>query len=80
MKLDLLTNATVVEDAIRFITENVAAANGKSGADPVVTKKEKQEQLLDNNIRERKQELDNKNTINQLFEFCSINLHITINQ
>jgi hypothetical protein len=27
MKLDLLTNATVEDDAIRFIAENVAAAN-----------------------------------------------------
>jgi hypothetical protein len=35
MKLDLLTNATVVDDAIRFVTQKGAVANAepKSGAD-----------------------------------------------
>jgi hypothetical protein len=65
MKLDLLTNATV-DDAIRFVTQKGAAnAEPKSGADPIAMKKEKQEQLLGNNIRE--QELENSSTINQVF-------------
>ena len=66
MKLDLLTNATVVDDAIRFVTQKGAAnAEPMSGADPIAMEKEKQEQLLENNIRE--QELDNSSTINQVF-------------
>jgi hypothetical protein len=36
-----------------------------SQTDPIAVENEKQEQLLDNNIRE--QELDNKSTINQVF-------------
>jgi hypothetical protein len=57
MKLDLLTNATVLDDAIRFVTQKGASnAEPKSGADPIVMEKQKQEQL-ENNIGE--QELDN---------------------
>jgi hypothetical protein len=66
MKLELLTNTTVVDDAIRFVTQKGAVnAESKSGADPIATEKEKQEQLLENNIRE--QELDNSSTINHVF-------------
>jgi hypothetical protein len=66
MKLDLLTNATVVDDAIMFVTQKGAVnAEANSGADPIAAKNEKQEQLLDSNIRE--QESDNKSTINQVF-------------
>ena len=49
MKLDLLTNATVVDDAIRFVTQKGAVnAEPKSGADPIAMENEKQEQLLEN--------------------------------
>jgi hypothetical protein len=66
MKLDLLTNATVVDDAIRFVTQKGAAkTEPKSGADAIAIEEEKQEQLLDNNIRE--QELGNSSTINHVF-------------
>jgi hypothetical protein len=66
MKLDLLTNATVVDDAIRFVTQKGGVnAEANSGADPIAAENGKQEQLLDHNIRE--QELDNKSTINQVF-------------
>jgi hypothetical protein len=66
MKLDLLTNATVVDDAIRFIIQKCSAnVQPKSGADPIAMTKEKHEQLLENNIKE--QELDTNSTINQVF-------------
>ena len=44
MKLDLLTNATVVSDAIRFVSEKAAGgANAEPKADTlVVTEYEKQ--------------------------------------
>jgi hypothetical protein len=53
--------------AIRFVTQKGAVnAEAKSGADPIAVENEKQEQLLENNIRE--QELDNNSsTINQVF-------------
>ena len=58
MKLDLLTNGTVVDDAFRFITQKGAVnAEANSSTDPIAAENEKQEQLLDSNIRE--QELDN---------------------
>jgi predicted transcriptional regulator len=66
MKLELLTNATVVDDAIRFVIQKGAVnTEANSGADPIAAENEKQEQLLDSSIRE--QEIDNKNTINQVF-------------
>ena len=42
MKLDLLTNATVVDDAIRFVTEKGAGAavNAEPKTDPPVIKEE----------------------------------------
>jgi hypothetical protein len=42
MKLDLLTNATVVDDAIRFVTEKGAGAavNAEPKTDPPVVKEE----------------------------------------
>jgi hypothetical protein len=67
MKLDLLTNATVVDDAIRFVTQRGATANAepKSDADPIAMENEKQDLLLENNIRE--QESDSNSIINQVF-------------
>jgi hypothetical protein len=62
MKLELLTNATVVDDAIRFVIQK-GSANAE--ANSIDMTKEKHDQLLDNNIKE--QELDNNSTINQVF-------------
>jgi hypothetical protein len=42
MKMDLLTNATVVDDAIRFVTEK--GATGKPKTDPVVIEYDKEEE------------------------------------
>jgi hypothetical protein len=50
---------------MRFVTQKSAVnAEANSGADPIAAENEKQEQLLDSNIRE---ESDNKSTINQVF-------------
>lgn len=75
MKLDLLSNATVVEDAIRFVTDK--DARGKSKADPPapVMEEEKQKQEHeDNDEREQDnraiEQQDNGATttiINQVF-------------
>jgi len=68
MKLDLLTNATVVDDAIRFVTQNGvrATANIEPKADTasVVMEMEKQQLLANNN---GEQEADNSITTNQVF-------------
>ena len=61
MKLDLLTNATVVDDAIRFVTEKglgTAAANAEPKVDvpTVIQEKKLQEEQEQNNNGE--QELD----------------------
>jgi hypothetical protein len=67
MKLDLLTNATIVDDAIRFVTQKAATnAEPKAIAAIVVLdgKKEKHQE-------DQKQEPDNSSTttsnINQVF-------------
>ncbi|MFZ0327415.1 MAG: hypothetical protein WAL66_08960 [Nitrososphaeraceae archaeon] len=64
MKLDLLTNATVVDDAIRFVSERQEQqqqqqqSNTKARTDsPIVIEKESREE----------QESDNTTTINQVF-------------
>ena len=69
MKLDLLTNATVVEDAIRFVSEKGAAnVEPKTDAAPVIMEEKKQQQEQENN-KGGEQESDNNttNTINQVF-------------
>jgi hypothetical protein len=56
MKLELLTNATIVDDAIRFVTEYstvVTTTTTKSKTDPAVA------------IEERNQQEENLNTIIQ---------------
>jgi hypothetical protein len=63
MKLELLTNATVVDDAIRFVSERgETAANAGPKTDTPLIKEEEQQQS-------REQESDNNttNTINQVF-------------
>jgi hypothetical protein len=60
MKLDLLTNATVADDAIGYIRQK--NGRGKSKTDPSVVVIEEQEK---NN--KRKPESDNSLTINQVF-------------
>jgi hypothetical protein len=59
MKLDLLTDATVVDDAIRFVVRKDARANvgSKADADLIVIGKERQQQLLENNSRDRESEI-----------------------
>ena len=69
MKLDLLTNATVVDDAIRFVTQKGAAnVEPKTDAAPVIIEEKKQQQEQENN-KGGEQESDNNttNTINQVF-------------
>jgi hypothetical protein len=63
MKLDLLTNATVVDDAIRFVTEKgEAAANAGYKTDTSIIKEEEQPQS-----REQESDNDTTDTINQVF-------------
>jgi uncharacterized spore protein YtfJ len=67
MKLDLLTNATVVDDAIRFVTQKGAAnVEPKTDAAPVIIEEKKQQQEQEN---KGEQESDNNttNTTNQVF-------------
>ena len=45
MRLDLLTNATVVDDAIRFVSSNKFKDNLKSSSDNDEIGKEKSEEL-----------------------------------
>ena len=69
MKLDLLTNATLVDDAIRFVTQKGAAnVEPKTDAAPVIIEEKKQQQEQENN-KGGEQESDNNttNTINQVF-------------
>jgi Trp operon repressor len=62
MKLDLLTNATVVDDAIRFVAEKVNA-NTESTTDIPVVKEERKLQEM-NNKPEQEQDAS---AINQVF-------------
>jgi hypothetical protein len=69
MKLDLLTNATVVDDAIRFVSQKgVTAANAELKTHTVSIDKEKQQQQQeDNNNREQKSDNNAITTVNQVF-------------
>ena len=63
MKMDLLTNATVVDDAIRFVTDkDKAAANAEPKTDTPLIKEKEQ-------LQSREQESDHHTTdaINQVF-------------
>jgi hypothetical protein len=71
MKLDLLTNATVVHDAIRFVSEKgvgavAAKPEPKVDVPTAIQEKKLQEEQEQNNKWER--ELDNNDTtVNQVF-------------
>jgi hypothetical protein len=68
LKLDLLTNATVVDDAIRFVTDK--DARGKSKSDPYIMvqeeKQQEQQEKEESNTRQRESE-SNIVTINEVF-------------
>jgi hypothetical protein len=77
MKLDLLTNATVVDDAIRFVSEKAAGSSG-ANTEPktdtlVVTEYEKQQEQEDIRIERQQQQQQQKSdnntttTTNQVF-------------
>jgi hypothetical protein len=60
MKLDLLTNATVVDDAIRFVSSNKFKDNLRSSGDSDEVDKEKsKEPDYDEDQLEEKQEEEN---------------------
>jgi hypothetical protein len=69
MKLDLLTNATVVDDAIRFVSEKDTAVSTEHETHMhVVTEEEKQqEEEQENNNREKEPDNGTATTINQVF-------------
>jgi Fe2+ or Zn2+ uptake regulation protein len=73
MKLDLLTNASVVDDAIRFVSEKAACsgANAEPKTDTlVVTECEKQQEQEDIMIELQQQQKSDNNTTtttNQVF-------------
>ena len=71
MKLDLLTNATVVDDAIRLVSEKAAAAgaNVKSKIDAPVVVIEDEEKQQDNTTttEQQPQHSTTTTTINQVF-------------
>ena len=65
MKLDLLTNATVVDDAIRFVSSNKSKENPKSSTD-----KEPREPDYDEDqdkLEEEQEEETGEITKNQIF-------------
>ncbi|HET7285001.1 MAG TPA: hypothetical protein VFI70_09975, partial [Nitrososphaeraceae archaeon] len=67
MELDLLTNATVVDDAIRFVAEK--ESGGKSKTDPYVIIEKEKQQYDNTNKREQKTESNNitTSTLNNVF-------------
>jgi hypothetical protein len=70
MKLDLLTNATVVDDAIRFVSEKgtAADANAEPKTDPpIIIEEERQQQEEMNNKGEQESENSSTSTTNQVF-------------
>jgi uncharacterized spore protein YtfJ len=68
MKLDLLINATVVDDAIRFVTQKGAAnVEPKTDAAPVIIEEKKQQQEQENNKGEQESDNNTTNTTNQVF-------------
>lgn len=67
LSLDLLTNATVVADAIRFVSEKgaEAVANGEPKTDPAFVIEDEKQQQEDNNNKEESD--NNTTTVNQVF-------------
>jgi hypothetical protein len=51
MKLELLTNATVVDDAMRFVEEKSHLSTNNSGVNQITNNKQRQEEYeLTNNV------------------------------
>jgi hypothetical protein len=72
MKLDLLTNATVVDDAIRFVSSNKLKGNLRSSGDNNEVDKEESNGLAYNEDKdqleeEQEEETGETNTINHTF-------------
>ena len=71
MKLDLLTNATVVDDAIKFVSEKWAAVSAnvepKTNAQAVVIDEEKQQQEQEEDNTTTAEQQHSATTINQVF-------------
>ena len=70
MKLDLLTNATVVDDAIRFVSSDGSNNNHKSFSSSGDDKEESKELDYDENRdqpEENQEEQTGEMTINQVF-------------
>lgn len=63
MKLELLTNATVVEDAMRFVSSHaVAAATEKDNADDSVTVDKDEEKISKNDIQRSEENCSRQST------------------
>jgi predicted transcriptional regulator len=70
MKLDLLTNATVVDDAIRFVSHKSKSEIESSSNVSVDDKQESEESDYDEDhdqLEEEKEEESGKTTVNQVF-------------
>jgi hypothetical protein len=68
MKLDLLTNATVVDDAIRFVSSNKFKDNLKSSSGSDEASKEKSEEPdYDEDKDQLEEEQSDEITVNQVF-------------
>jgi hypothetical protein len=71
MKLELLTNATVVDDAIRFVSSNKLKDNLRSSDDiDEVDKEKSNEPYYDEDkdqLEEQQEEETGQTTINQVF-------------
>jgi predicted transcriptional regulator len=67
MKLDLLTNATVVDDAIRFVSEKGAAVNTEHETHTHIVIEDEKQQEQENNNREKEPDNGTATTINQVF-------------
>jgi hypothetical protein len=70
MKLDLLTNATVVDDAIRFVSEKGVAADANAEPKinaPVVIEDDQQQKEQDNTTTTEQRQQHSTTTINQVF-------------
>jgi hypothetical protein len=66
MKLDLITNATVVDDAIRFVTEkNNVVVNAEAKTRSVIIKEKQQQEQGDTTTTE--QQHSTATSINQVF-------------
>jgi hypothetical protein len=66
MKLDLLTNVTVVDNAVRFVYEHSKDNNLMSKEEQVNSKESKEHDYNDNRQGEQIDEIP-ANTINQVF-------------